>query len=87
MVQQIIYYLHKAYLVDIRYRTTSFINLPISDLPTHLQDPYGKLMTPKLLEQEDVAKKKIRHHRDPMIGVYVTVEELLGFSKLSGTPI
>ena len=77
----------EAYLVDIRDRTKKSIKIPVSDLLTHLQDTYEQLIPHELLEREDAAKRTYYYPHDPIVDVYNTVEELLEFSELTGTPI
>ena len=57
LIQKIFSALEKAYIVDIWECTTNYINRPVSNLITHLQNTYGKLMTRKLLEEENGARK------------------------------
>ena len=49
LVQQKFAPVEEAYLADIRNRTTNSINDTVADMPTHLQDKYGQLITHKFL--------------------------------------
>ena len=85
LVQQIVGTANKAYMVDIRNRTTKFINDTVSGVLTHMQENYGQLMPHNLLEQEDIVKKTIFNPRDPIATVFSPVEELLRLSDITGT--
>ena len=73
-----------AYLTDFRNRTTNSINDTVAGVLTHLQEKYGQLMPHKLLEQEDIVKKKIYNPCKPNATMLSSVEELLEFADITG---
>ena len=84
-MQKIVATVNEAYLADIHNRATNSINDTVTDMLNHLHDKYGQLMPHEILEREDIFKKRIYNHRDPIVTVFSDVEELLEFSDINRT--
>ena len=64
-------------MADIRNRTMNPTNKTVAGVIKHLQDNYGQLMPHKLLEWEDISKKKIYNPRKPIVTLVSVIKELL----------
>ena len=84
-VQQIVATVKESYLVDIRNRTTNYINDTVVGVLTHLQENYVQVIPRKLLDCKDIIKKRIYNPRYPIATILFAVEELLEFSDISRT--
>ena len=86
LIQQIISYMDKIYLLDIRNYTKNFINMPVSDLLAHIQYTYVYPIPHELLKQDHVTKRTSYHHFYPITSVYATVEGPLEFQNAPEHP-
>ena len=74
LVQQIFGTVEEAYLADICNRTMNYIIDTVTGVFTHLQDNYVQLMPHKLLERDEIARKKIYNPCDPIATVFSAVK-------------
>ena len=79
ILQHIFSTVEEAYLTDIHNRTKNSINYTVYYVLTHPQENCWQLIMHKLLEREDIVKKKSYHPREPIATVFLPSKNSLSF--------
>ena len=86
LIQQFVTAVEETYLSGIRNLSSNIITVIIYKLLNQLKENYVRLIPHKLLDSEETNKKKYFHPRNPISNVYNSIEDIMGFLEINGTP-